>query len=119
MSELGHIIENVQAITNNLSQTQQSALAWNRQLAQNISYIIDQVGSTSQADIKDCLIALRSAINSVSKMQEALGLSISVANAWIEKNSGAGTTSPISNNVMTFGSGYYQDEEENTHSHRR
>ena len=53
MSELGHIIENVQAITNNLSQTQQSALAWNRQLAQNISYIIDQVGSTSQTDIKD------------------------------------------------------------------
>lgn len=102
MSELGHIIENVQAITNNLSQTQQSALAWNRQLAQNISYIIDQVGSTSQTDIKDCLVALRSAINFVSKMQEALGVSISVANLWIEKNSGAGATFPISNNVMTF-----------------
>ena len=85
MSELGHIIENVQAITNNLSQTQQSALAWNRQLAQNISYIIDQVGSTSQTDIKDCHVALRSEINNVSKMQEALGLSISVANALIEK----------------------------------
>lgn len=118
MSELGYIIEIVQAITNNLNQTRQSALAWNRQLAQNISYIIDQVGSLSQTDIKDCLIALRSAINSIVKMQEALGVSISVANAWIENISGAETTSPISNKSMTFGSGYYQDDdkEENTHS---
>lgn len=118
MSELGNIVESVQAISANLNQTRQAALAWQRQLAQDISYIIDQVDGTSQTDIKECLVAVRSAIGSIQKMQEALGQSIVVANAWIEKNSGGSSSPPMSNHVMSFSSGY-EPEEEPTHGHRR
>lgn len=118
MSQLGDIVESVQAISADLSQTRQAALAWQRQLAQNISYIIDQVDGTNQADIKDCLIAVRSAISSVQKMQEALGQAVIAANTWIEKNSDSSAAPPISNNVMSFGFGS-EPEDELPHSHRR
>lgn len=118
MSQLGDIVKSVQAISADLSQTRQAALAWQRQLAQNISYIIDQVDGTDQTNIKDCLIAVRSAIGSVQKMQEALGQAVIAANTWIAKNSDSGSPLPVSNNVMSFGSDC-EPEDELPHSHRR
>lgn len=100
MSELANIVGNVQAVNANLSQTRQAALVWQKHLAQDISYIIDQVGSTNQTDIKDCLAALRNAINSLQKMQEALTHSITIANSWIEKHSGSIYSTPVSNYVV-------------------
>lgn len=118
MSELSKIVATVQTVASDINKTRQSVVAYQQKLAQYIVFIVDQTEGTSQTDIKDCLIAVRGAINSLQKLQETLGQSVTVANGWIEKNSGAGSNSPFSSHSMTFGSDYEQDEEY-MHSHRR
>lgn len=118
MSELSNIVATVQSVASDLNKTRQAVVAYQQQLAHYIVFIVDQTEGTSQTDIKDCLIAVRGAINILQRLQETLGQSISIANSWIEKNSGGGSNSPFSSHSMNYGSGY-GPEEENTHSHRR
>lgn len=110
MSELNNIIAEVQAIINSLNQTIQGASVWQTELAQSISFMISQVGDTNQADIKDCLVALRSAVNSVRSMQNSLAQTVAIANEWIAKSSGAGGTSPNSGFSMSFDTGFDSED---------
>lgn len=119
MSELSNIVATVQTVATDINKVRQAVVSYQQKLAQHIVFIVDQTEGSSQTDIKDCLIAVRGAINSLQKLQESLGQSSSVANDWIAKNSGAGSTSPFSSHSMNFGTGYEEPEEENTHSHRR
>ena len=114
MSELSNIVATVQTTATDINKIRQAVVAYQQKLAQYIVFIVDQTEGSSQAD----LIAVRGAINSLQKLQESLGHSVSVANDWIAKNSGAGSSSPFSSHSMNFGTGY-EPEEENTHSHRR
>lgn len=118
MSELSNIVATVQTTATDINKIRQAVVAYQQKLAHHIVFIVDQTEGSSQTDIKDCLIAVRGAINSLQKLQESLGQSVSVANDWIAKNSGAGSASPFSSHSMNFGTGY-EPEEENTHSHRR
>lgn len=119
MSELSNIVATVQTVATDIDKVRQAAVSYQQKLAQHIVFIVDQTEGSSQTDIKDCLIAVRGAINSLQKMQESLGQSSSVANDWIAKNSGTGSSSPFSSHSLNFGTGYEDLEEENTHSHRR
>lgn len=117
MSELSNVVAAVQAVASDLNITRQSVAAYQQKLAQYIVFIIDQTEGTGQTDIKDCLIAVRGAINSLQKLQETLGQSVADANSWLETHSGEGAHSPFSSHSITFGAGYEPEEE--THSHRR
>lgn len=119
MSELSNIVATVQTTATDINKIRQAVVAYQQKLAQHIVFIVDQTEGSSQTDIKDCLIAVRGAINSLQRLQESLGHSVSVADDWIAKNSGASSTSPFSSHSMNFGTGYEEPEEENTHSHRR
>ena len=119
MSELSNIVATVQTTATDINKIRQAVVAYQQKLAQHIVFIVDQTEGSNQTDIKDCLIAVRGAINSLQRLQESLGHSVSVANDWIAKNSGASSTSPFSSHSMNFGTGYEEPEEENTHSHRR
>lgn len=119
MSELCNIVATVQTVATDIDKVRQAVVSYQQKLAQHIVSIVDQTEGSNQTDIKDCLIAVRGAINSLQKMQESLGRSSSIANDWIEKNSGECSTSPFSSHSMNFGTGYEEPEEENTHSHRR
>lgn len=118
MSQLSDIVAGVQGVAVCLDKMAQYSVAVQRDLAQKTSFILDQTKGSSQTDIKDCLVAIRSAISSLQQMQAALGQAVAVANTWIEKNSDGGSNAPFSSHSMTFGSGD-EYEEENTHSHRR
>lgn len=119
MSELSNIVATVQTTATDINKIRQAVVAYQQKLAQHIVFIVDQTEGSSQTDIKDCLVAVRGAINSLQRLQESLGHSVSVANDWIAKNSGAGSASPFSSHSMNFETGYEESEEENKHSHRR
>lgn len=118
MSDLSNLVVTVQAVASDLNKIRQSSVAYQHQLAHYIVCIVDQTEGSSQTEIKDCLVAVRGAINSLGRLQETLGQSVAAANSWIAKNSGEGSNSPFSSHSMNFDSGY-EPEEEHSHSHRR
>ncbi|EFB74567.1 hypothetical protein [Subdoligranulum variabile] len=117
MSQLTEIVASVELVTRSLEQTRQGSVAWQRQLAQDVSVIIDQAGGSAGPEIRDCLVAVRSAITAVQQMQASLDACIGIANDWIAGAAGAGTPPPVAGHVMSFGAEPEPDEE--VHGHRR
>ena len=79
MSQLTEIVASVELVTRSLEQTRQGSVAWQRQLAQDVSVIIDQAGGSAGPEIRDCLVAVRSAITAVQQMQASLDFACDLA----------------------------------------
>ena len=116
MSELSGIIANVQAIASDLNTTSNAIAAYRKQIVQYTAFIVAQIDGTKQTGIKDCLAALRTAIDALQTSQTIIGEAVGVANRWIENNGGSGSNSPFSGRSMTYG--YEPEEVESNHKRR-